>query len=101
MAACEQGDLELLRASLRDVVVEPQRAAAVPCFAAVRDAALSAGAFGCSLSGSGPSLFALAARADAAGVAAAMEAACRTAGIRCRHWISRMDAPGAHLERAT
>lgn len=98
VAACEKGDHELLRASLRDVIVEPQRAASVLCFAAVRDAALSAGAFGCSLSGSGPSIFALAAQEEAAGVAAAMERACRAAGVECQRWVSRMDAPGAHVE---
>ncbi len=99
VAACEQNDHELIRASLHDVVVEPQRAASVPCFAAVKDAALSAGALGCSLSGSGPSLFALAGDAAAAGVAAAMEDACKAAGIECQSWLSPMNAPGARIER--
>lgn len=101
VAACEQNDHELMRASLRDVIVEPQRAASVPCFAAVKDAALAAGAFGCSLSGSGPSMFALAEEAAAAGVAAAMEQACRSAGIACQRWVSPMNAPGARVENGT
>ncbi|MCA1586132.1 MAG: homoserine kinase [Acidobacteria bacterium] len=52
-------DLGLIARSLVDHVVEPRRAALVPGFRAVQQAALGAGALGCSLSGSGPSIFAL------------------------------------------
>ena len=98
IAACRFGDHDWLRRCLRDVVIEPQRSAQVPCFEAVRDAAFERGAYGCSLSGSGPSLFALCASEDAEAVAAAMETACRGQGYGCRRWISPMDAPGARLE---
>jgi homoserine kinase len=101
VAACEHNDYELMRASLCDVIVEPQRAASVPCFAAVKHAALAAGAFGCSLSGSGPSLFALAEDAAAAEVAAAMARVCRSAGIACQWWVSPMNSPGARIESGT
>ena len=30
--------------------------------------------------------------------ARAMEQACRGLGIECQSWVSRLDAPGAHLE---
>lgn len=101
IAGCEQANPELIRRALHDVVVEPQRADAVPCFAAVKPAALAAGALGCSLSGSGPGIFALAEAAAARRVAAAMENACRAAGVACRSWISALDAPGARVtERA-
>lgn len=98
IAACAAGDLELIARSLRDVIVEPQRAASVACFESVTTAALDAGALGCSLSGSGPSLFALARAADAPAVGEAMVSACRRDGIECQHWTSRMDAPGARIE---
>ncbi len=52
-------DWDLIRRSLRDFVAEPVRSGSIPGFAAVQRAALDAGALGCSLSGSGPSLFAL------------------------------------------
>ncbi len=52
-------DLALVRRSLQDIVIEPQRAALVPHFHEVKEAALNAGALGCSISGSGPSIFAL------------------------------------------
>src|SRR5690606_8216583 len=48
IAGCEHGDMELIGASLRDVIIEPQRAGRVPPFAAVKAAALDAGALGCS-----------------------------------------------------
>ncbi|MDZ7643508.1 MAG: homoserine kinase [Woeseiaceae bacterium] len=100
VAACAADDHDLLARCLRDVVVEPQRKSAVPCFDAVQAAALASRAFGCSLSGSGPSLFALCADADAANVATAMEQACRAQGYDCESWISPMASPGARVERS-
>ncbi|HLT91955.1 MAG TPA: homoserine kinase [Woeseiaceae bacterium] len=97
IAACEHGEVALIGETLRDVIIEPQRAARVPPFAAVKAAALEAGALGCSLSGSGPSIFALCEDARASAVAGAMAAACRETGVDCETWISPMDAPGARL----
>ncbi len=98
IAGCAASDNDLIRKTLRDVVIEPQRAEAVPCFAAVTEAAQHAGALGYSLSGSGPSIFALCAENDARNIASAMERACRTQGIACQSWISPMNAPGARIE---
>ncbi len=99
IAACAADDHQLIRRSLKDVLIEPQRAAAVPCFPAVRDAAMQAGALGCSLSGSGPSIFAWTASRRARHTAVAMEQACRRHGIDCQSWVSSLTAAGAHLER--
>ena len=64
--------------SLEDTIAEPRRAPLVPGLAAIKQAAAGAGALGCSLSGSGPSLFALCRdTASAHAVAAAMTAAVR------------------------
>ena len=98
VAACAMNDIELIGKCLRDVVIEPQRAAAVPCFAAVKGAAMEAGALGCSLSGSGPSVFALCRSADAAALAVAMQTACRDSGVAGEVRISPMNAPGARVE---
>lgn len=54
------GDGELLRRSLDDRYAEPRRASLIPRFYEVKRAALDAGAYGCSISGSGPTLFAIA-----------------------------------------
>jgi homoserine kinase len=83
VAACAAGNIDLLGKTLRDVIIEPQRKAAVPCFDVVKAAAEKGGALGCSLSGSGPSMFALCKTGDAHNVAMAMEQACRTQGISC------------------
>jgi homoserine kinase len=55
------GDGELVRRALDDRYAEPRRAPLIPHFHDVKRAALDAGAFGCSISGSGPTLFAIAA----------------------------------------
>ncbi len=52
-------DYGLIRRSLRDVVAEPARRKLIPGFDRMKAAALDAGALGCSISGSGPSVFAL------------------------------------------
>jgi homoserine kinase len=52
-------DFGLIRRALKDVVIEPQRAKLIPHFYEVQNAALAEGALGCSISGSGPSIFAL------------------------------------------
>jgi homoserine kinase len=52
-------DFELLKRSLDDVVVVPDRAELIPRYYQIYEAAMSAGAIGCSISGSGPSVFAL------------------------------------------
>lgn len=98
IAACAASDNELIKRTLRDVLIEPQRSAAVPCFEAVTEAARRSGALGCSLSGSGPSIFALCTENDARNIASAMEHACRLQGIGCRSWVSPMTAPGARIE---
>ena len=98
IAACAANDIDLIRDTLKDVVIEPQRSAAVSCFVEVKAAALQAGALGCSLSGSGPSIFALAEHHHARNIASAMEQACRMTGIECQSWVSPMTVPGAYVE---
>lgn len=98
VAACAANDIDLIGKTLRDVVIEPQRCANVACFDSVTAAATQAGALGCSLSGSGPAIFALCRDADAPNVASAMEQACRSQGFGCQSWASPMTAPGARIE---
>ena len=74
--ALHRSDFDLLSRALEDTIAEPRRAPLVPGLAAIKQAAADAGALGCSLSGSGPSIFALCRDAAAApAVAAAMEGA--------------------------
>jgi homoserine kinase len=98
IAGCYAGDLELIGRGLADLTVEPYRAPLVRGFEGVKRAALAAGALGCSLSGSGPSVFAWCdGEEHAITVRAAMLAAFSTSGVSARGWVSRVDAPGARL----
>ncbi|MEO7277861.1 MAG: homoserine kinase [Sphingomicrobium sp.] len=81
VAGCATGDLDLVRAGLEDLLVEPQRQHLLPVLPQVKSAAVAAGALGCSFSGSGPSVFAWAIEAHADAVERAMFAAFATAGI--------------------
>lgn len=59
VAAFTMGDHALMRRSLHDLLAEPSRASLIPHFTDVKAAALGAGALGCSISGAGPSIFAI------------------------------------------
>lgn len=98
VAACFQGDIEGMRATLRDIIIEPQRAASVSCFAGVSSVARDFGVIGCSLSGSGPSIFALVEDERAPELASLMEAECRSQDIDCQLWISSLTSPGSRVE---
>lgn len=52
-------DIKKIGENIRDDVVEPLRAKLIPGFEDVKNSALRAGAFGASISGSGPSVFAV------------------------------------------
>jgi homoserine kinase len=59
IAGLTTGDYGLIGRSLQDVIVEPIRSILIPGFNKIKNTALEAGALGCSISGSGPSIFAL------------------------------------------
>lgn len=84
--AFASSDAALVRRSLDDRYAEPRRASLIPRFAEVKAAALAAGALGCSISGSGPTVFALAetktlAQACAAGMQKAFGEIASTAHV--------------------
>ena len=58
LSGCHFSDPDLVRAGLRDVLIEPRRAPLIPGFFRVKQAALDHGALGASISGAGPSVFA-------------------------------------------
>jgi len=66
------GDLGLVSRALVDGFAEPRRASLIPRFAEIKRAALDAGALGASISGAGPTVFAL--TADVAVGATVLEA---------------------------
>lgn len=98
LAGCFQADPALVRAGLRDVLVEPRRAPLIGGFFAVKDAALAAGAMGSSISGAGPSVFAwFEDRASAQAGGEAMRRAFADAGFDSTIFVSPIAGPAAQL----
>lgn len=90
------GDLDLIGRSLEDVIIEPQRAKLIPHFYQVKEAAMNAGAMGCSISGAGPSIFALSANSlIAENVGVAMEKVFHDAKIPNELFVSPINQEGA------
>jgi homoserine kinase len=95
VAAVAQGKIADFGRAVVDRVVEPVRAKLIPGFADVKRAALEAGAHGCSISGAGPALFAIAAPDAAERIALAMHAAFQRHGMSSRHFVCPPDNRGA------
>jgi len=98
VAACYQQDLGLLGRAVEDRIAEPARAELLPGFPAAKAAAESAGALGCSISGAGPTVFALA-HSETIGVqiAEAMREAYQSEGIASATRVAKVDYLGARL----
>lgn len=97
ISGCYTNDLDLLRESFEDVVIEPQRAALIPGFNEVRRAAMSAGALGCSISGAGPTVFAWCLENHAFAVREAMIVEFSRHKLECDHWTTMVRPTGARV----
>jgi homoserine kinase len=97
ISGCYSNDLEMIRDAFEDVIIEPQRQQLIPGFKAVKQAAVSNGALGCSISGAGPTVFAWCEAPYAEGIRSAMVAAFQEHGLESDHWVSAIDASGARV----
>lgn len=98
VAAAASGDAALFGRAMDDRLAEPVRAPLLPGFTAAKRAALEAGALGCSISGSGPTAFAIAPDDSRAGrIGEAMIAAYRAAGLRSTARIATPDLKGLQV----
>ena len=96
--ALHSGDRALLARCLRDPLVEVHRAPLVPGFRSAQAAAQALGALGCSLSGSGPSVFAVAEDEGQAGaIADGIRQAFRAAGLESQGHVCALDPEGARV----
>jgi homoserine kinase len=98
VAALATGDYDLLGRAIDDRIAEPARARLLPGFREAKAAALKAGALGSSISGAGPSVFALV-RGPATGerVGDAMIEAYADRGQPAQFRVTRVDREGARL----
>jgi homoserine kinase len=98
VAGCYRDDLDLIAASLVDLIAEPHRASLIPGFHAVKAAAMETGALACSISGAGPSIFAWCAGDEVAEqVCRAMKDAFAMAGLDSDGWVAHVNVEGARV----
>jgi len=90
-----RGDYDLIGRSLIDYIAEPYRSKLIPGFYDMKNAALENGALGSSISGSGPSVFALCKGQEIAQkVGSAMKQVMDNQGIGAEVYISKVNAQG-------
>ncbi len=96
VASCFKNDLSLMKSSLVDLIVEEQRAPLIPGFYEVQKAALEEGALACSISGSGPSMFALASsNLQASKIRKGMMHVLEDMKIKSESWVAPVSTLGA------
>jgi len=98
IAGLYTNDYDLIGRSLHDEIIEPVRAVLIPGFSEMQKAALYHGALGCSISGSGPSLFALSkSRDEAEEIGKAMGTVLKSIGLEYNLHISKINTEGASV----
>ena len=98
IAGIMKEDYELMSRSLEDVIVEPIRSLLIPGFNQAKQAALDAGALGSSISGSGPSIFALSkSETEAKKIGEAMKAVYDTLNIESEIHVSKVSEQGPRI----
>ncbi|NRR90733.1 homoserine kinase [Winogradskyella undariae] len=96
--ALHTSDYDLIKDSLIDVVIEPYRKQLIPHFDDVKSAALEAGALGCAISGSGPSIFMLSkSEATAKEVEKAIRKVYETTDIQFETYVSKINIEGIRV----
>lgn len=88
----------LIGRAVTDRIAEPHRAGLIPSFHQVKASAIINGALACSISGSGPSVFALAQKkSDADKIAKAMQAEFSRGKIKSTSYISPVNLKGVKI----
>lgn len=91
-------DYSLISRSLQDKIAEPIRSAFIPGFEQVREAAVRAGALGCGISGSGPTMFALSTdHATATKVGEVMQLEFLKNNLKSEMYVSKVNQEGARI----
>ncbi len=98
VAGMMQNDFDLIGRSLTDVIVEPHRSKLIPGFDEMRKAAMESGALGFSISGSGPTCFALTYNEHLAqAIGNAMSTVVKNKGIGFTIYHSRVNEAGPKI----
>jgi len=95
VAGLYKSDYDLISRSMQDVVAEPNRSILIPGFDVVKKTAMDTGAVGCSISGSGPTIFALSKnKEESVAVTDAMKAVYDQIGIDFTINVSKVNQKG-------
>ena len=98
MSGLYTSNYELIGRSLEDHIIEPQRKVLIPEFDELKLSVMEAGALGCSISGSGPSVFALANGKESADViAGAMDTVFRRTELAYKIYVSKVSEGGVKV----
>jgi len=91
-------DYDLIKRSLEDVVIEPHRKLLIPLYEDAKLKAMEAGALGCNISGSGPSIFALCqGEVNAQAIEKVWQELYENSGIAFETFYSQAGAQGARI----
>lgn len=98
VAGMMKPDYDLIGRSLQDVVAEPMRSVLIPGFHSIKQAAVTAGALGCGISGSGPTMFSFCkGKTIADNVGAAMQQQFAAVGLQSEVYVSKCNKEGARV----
>ena len=98
LGALATGNYELLRVAMQDKLHQPYRSHLIPGLEDVIEAAHETGAYGASLSGSGPTVIAFAPEEPAEEISDAMQAAFEAKDVETKAWVLDVDLSGARVE---
>jgi homoserine kinase len=98
IAGLMKPDFGLIGRSLKDVVAEPVRSLLIPGFDIIKEKAVEAGALGCGISGSGPTIFALCTEKEIGfRVGKVIQEEFSRLKLKSDLFVSRINGRGAHL----
>jgi len=93
-----KNDYELIGRSLHDEIIEPIRSILIPGFDDIKKESIKAGALGCSISGSGPSIFAFSTSYETAErIGKAMQSVLSDLGVENDVYISKINKEGPRV----
>ena len=100
-AAFCKNDYNLIKDNLFDYIIEPTRSTLIPGFPEAKEAALDAGAHGMTISGSGPTVFAITnIQKTAVKIESAMVAAFNNKGVDCNSLITTSSHEGSGIVKS-
>ena len=96
--AFSTNDIKLISSSMKDFIIEPIRSKLIDGFDSIKNAAIDAGAIGSSISGSGPTIFALCdSKESAINVLSSMEGIAIKNNIEFNSYISSINHSGPQI----